>query len=430
MLYYSIVVGVVYIVQRKQILTLEAREQNLVKKLSGRNKDPNELEPLRSSASRSSLSDQQGNHGVGPLSCTPEGNGLSERQRLIQTGQITPFDTSTQLLAHSQTTTEINSTLPSRISPSTTLFVPSTDHSLNGDISLPLSTSQTSTLTDRQVGRRFDNVTASSLTGPSTLDSTPAWGVKRKRSSPTLQLSTDSFGGLFSDPSPATLPKTKRKRNSKSRNGKDKAESESNTPLQIDNENTPSYHTPITVVTGDTLQITSGLNSHGSDNSKPSSSHDSSPLDTIQLPITHSLETSRASLEDPTQVLEGSHSEILEDQSLLSNSLNGEDMNVEDWVPSLADFENFDSEESYESEYYTDDELGGGGENGRRSKKKLTLRPLSSDELESDDEDHLTSRKRKKGRGNKKRKKFCSISMKQRKHLDDGDEQLYRMRIW
>ena len=401
------------------------------------------MEPLQSSTSRSGLNEQPDNDNVGSLSSVLEGDWSSERQRLIQTGQITPFDTSTQLLDHSLklTTTEINSTLPSPLSPSATLFTPSTDHSVSGDNSLPLSTSQTSnsqTLTDRQVGRRLDNVTISSLAGSSNSDSTPAWGVKRKRSSPTLQLSTDSFDGLFSDPSPTTLPKTKKgkriSRIGKSRKGKDKAQSESidsnfyHTPSQSDNSSISSSQS--IVVTGDTLQAAPELNFHGADNSKSSSSHDSSPLDTSQLPSTHSLESlcpSSASLEDPTLILEGSSTEVIKDQSLLSNSPNKEDTNADNWVPSLADFENFDSEDSYESEYYTDEELG--GVNGRRPKKKVTLRPLSGDELESDDvDDHVTSRKRKKGRGSKKRKKFCGISMKQRKHLDDGDEQLYRMR--
>lgn len=368
-------------------------------------------------AGNSSLSEQQSNGEIGSLSRVLEVDGLSERQRLIQTGQITPFDTAhPQLPAHSSnlTTTETISTLSPHPSPLTTSSTLPSDHLLNGNSSLLSSTSNKShSQSDSHLGGRYDNLTLSSLVGPSASDSTTTWGVKRKRPSPTLQLSNDSFDGLFSDPSPVTPPKTKQKRNSKrtSHKGKKKAQNDSTTnspTVSLVDESSPPSHP---IVSCDTPQTTSNFNSEtlGGDTSTANSSHDNAHLNGS---------SSQASLGDTVL--------ITEDQSFLPNSLNGEDedMNADEWVPSIEEFENFDSEESYESEYYTDDELG-----GRRSKKKLILRPLSSDDLESDDEDHVTCRKRKKGHGNKKRKKFCRVTMKQRKHLDDGDEELYRMRI-
>ncbi len=96
---------------------------------------------------------------------------------------------------------------------------------------------------------------------------------------------------------------------------------------------------------------------------------------------------------------------------------------MEEWMPTIQELENFDSEESAESEYFTDDELGGG-----RPKPKRLLRALSSDDMDSGDEG-ISSRKRKKGRGSGRGKRACADSADQRKHLDDGDEQLYKMRI-
>ncbi len=97
--------------------------------------------------------------------------------------------------------------------------------------------------------------------------------------------------------------------------------------------------------------------------------------------------------------------------------------NMEDWMPTIEELEKFDSEESYESDYFTDDELGtGGGVSKPKPKRKRTLRPLSSDDLDSGDD-----KKRKRGQGSRRGKRYCREQ--QRNHLDDGDEQLYKMRI-
>lgn len=90
-----------------------------------------------------------------------------------------------------------------------------------------------------------------------------------------------------------------------------------------------------------------------------------------------------------------------------------------DWVPSEGE-----GEESGESEYFTDEELGGEGvggvrrERGRRGKKRK-LRELSSDD---ESEDELMSYRRRY-------KRRMTSAVRLGKHQDDGDEELYRMRI-
>lgn len=425
-------------IQRKQIQALEAREEKVLKKLSGRNQD--ETEP--------NVSVQEGsNKEMKSISLALQEHEQSECQRLIQTGQITPFDKTSKYPFSSKDNThtdEINQSSPltnvESASPHMTDSLPNsaTDHFTTGNHT-----------------RRLSRVTADSLAGPSTSSTTPVWGVKRKRPSPTLQLSTDNFDGLFSEPSP---PVTKRKRNSKhggkSLKGKDKAAIQSNQqskliPSDLYGCNEIPSSAPAKRISDDPTQLSLDLkcmssSSQGALNVDPlphsnstateSFSHgdtlphnvsglpddDSSCVD--PLPTTGSV----AAKNEPGADLPEDASveyDLLEDLSMLSSSFNGEDINTDDyWLPSIAELENFDSDESYESEYYTDDELG--PVNEIHSKKKKTLRPLSSDEVESDDAN--SKRKKGKGRG-KKWKKYGSGKWK--KHLDDGDEELYRRRI-
>lgn len=256
----------------------------------------------------------------------------TERQRLIQTGLITPFDK----------TPEATPTLtlpPDVTTPSTT------DH-------------HSSSIT----GSRLDSITPDSLVGPVNSDIT--WGVKQPRPSPTLQLSNDNFDGLFSDLSASTT-KLAKKRSGKSSKGKD------------------------SMVT---------------DQPHPSHSSNSSLLIPSIPANDHTTET------DDVMI-----SQAKAEPDFLGNQ------DIEDWIPTIEELENFDSEDSYgASDYYTDEELG-----VSKPKRKRALRPLSSDDLESEDE---CSRPRKKkgcvsGRGKRYGNKQES------KHLDDGDEQLYRMRM-
>lgn len=86
----------------------------------------------------------------------------------------------------------------------------------------------------------------------------------------------------------------------------------------------------------------------------------------------------------------------------------------EDWIPSLAQFMEPDSSSS-ESEYLTDDDMG-----ETRAKKGKRMRELS--DLSSDEPEGTGSRKR--GKGRRKRKKQMTA-----KYNDDGDEDVYRLRM-
>ena len=88
------------------------------------------------------------------------------------------------------------------------------------------------------------------------------------------------------------------------------------------------------------------------------------------------------------------------------------------WVPTAADLEpEPHSSSSAESEYYTDDELGleeSGSKVTRKRKKKL--RDLSSEDSD-EDLDHMIRKKRRRG------------SRMANRYQDDGDEELYRLRM-
>ena len=90
------------------------------------------------------------------------------------------------------------------------------------------------------------------------------------------------------------------------------------------------------------------------------------------------------------------------------------DLEESSWLPSLEDLLDdgeSSSQLSSESEYFTDEELG-----EVKRKKKKRLRELSSDGLS--DEDELQPKR-------KKRKRRADHS----RYHDDGDEELYRLRI-
>lgn len=119
----------------------------------------------------------------------------------------------------------------------------------------------------------------------------------------------------------------------------------------------------------------------------------------------------------PNKEMTSSHVHIDEQSTrpdvLEQDHENGECDN-EEWMPNEAELEMFESEmlSSSDSEYITDDEMG-----TPQKKKKKRLRELSSDEDE--DKDHVTSK-----RCVRKHK------LKRRHYQDDGDDELFRMRIW
>ena len=360
-----------HIPQRKQITSLQAREQSLLRRLSGKEDPLSSAQPLDQAQNR---------------------EGLSERQRLIQTGQITPFDTQpdSNHTASSQHQSSIESL---------------TQHE-QSSASTPSHTS----LVTVTHGNRLDNVTIDSLVGPSNSDSTPTWGVKKKHPSPTIQLSNESFDGLFSQPPPSKTVNKSEAKSGKSRKGKDKAKSSHSKRASPPSNNIQSTrcHSPngsSSLSSASSLHNTSATpTANGESSMDEHSTHHTPRFSDVGGQFSGNHDDSQTSINDHTP-------------------LNGEGV-AEEWLPSIEELENFDSEESYESEYYTDDELGGAIP---QRKKMQVLRPLSSDDLGSEDDDHVTSRKRKKGRG--RSKKYSRDSMDQKKHLDDGDEQLYRMRV-
>ena len=86
----------------------------------------------------------------------------------------------------------------------------------------------------------------------------------------------------------------------------------------------------------------------------------------------------------------------------------------DEWMPDASELAQFESEtwSSSDSEYLTDDEMGS------PRKKRKRLRDLSSDEEDKLD-CHVTSK-----RYSRKRKK------KNKHYLDDGDDEMFRLRMW
>lgn len=256
--------------KRKQLESLEVRERGVLKRItSGESFEEGE-------------ENEEGSHDVSfglPLSM--EGGKVTEEQRLIQTGHLTPFG------GHVH------------------------DDANNADSASPSS-----------LGK--DEFTSSSSGSGAVVKATPS-----------IQLSSDSFDGLFSD---AVSAKSQKKVTSLKNKTKNKR----------------------------------------SDREKVSS--------TVQ-------ETQSGDLEPRLE--------------------NGEWDN-EEWMPDEAELALFESEmlSSSDSEYLTDDEMG-----SPKKKKQKRLRQLSSDEDEVEDS-HVTSKRR--GRKGK---------VKQRHYQDDGDDELYRLRI-
>ena len=268
--------------KRKQLESLEVRERNVLKRIS-------------SGEGEIANGDEEGDETGGDMSfglpLSMEGGRVTEEQRLIQTGQLTPFGGQ----VHDTAITQSNS--------------------------LPTAASSNS-------------LPPTSIT-PNPLPVSPS-----VKPTPTIQLSNDSFDGLFSD-TIVTIPKKKTSAKNKS-----------------------------------------------SDKKGSTSSH----MDSQSALSTHEIQDQSSNLE---QGMENGESE---------------------WMPDEAELALFESEmqSSSDSEYVTDDEMG----TTQKKKKKQVLRELSSDE---DDvvACHVTS----KGRGRK--------TKKQRRHYqDDGDDELFRLRMW
>ena len=243
-----------------------------------------------------------------PLSM--EGGRVSEEQRLIQTGQLTPFGGQVQDTATCSSSQSTSSTDSSEIA--------------------ELSTSS--------------NSLPSTSATPNSLPVTPSEPVSK--ATPTIQLSNDSFDGLFSD----------------------------------------------TVIT------------------KPKKISTSVKSKSCEKKVDKG--TTNSNIDDQSTLAE---QDVTAQSSSLERSIENGEYDNEEWMPDEAELAMFESEmlSSSESEYLTDDEMG-----TPRKKKRKQLRELSSDE---DDviRDHVTS----KGRGKKRKGK-------RRHYQDDGDDELFRLRMW
>jgi hypothetical protein len=284
--------------KRKQLESLEVRERTVLKRITS-----GDSEDAYGGGGGEGGKEGEGDGGDVSfgLPLAMEGGRVTDEQRLIQTGHLTPFGGQVQDASGQQSSTSSTSSLGTATSSN----------------SLP-STSAT----------------------PNSLPVTPSAKV-----TPTIQLSNDSFDGLFSD---AVVTKPKKKSTKKSKS----PEKNSDTNSPVEDRGTPSAQ------------------------------------------------------------------EIVAQSSNLERSMENGEYDNEEWMPDEAELALFESEmlSSSESDYLTDDEMG--TPQKKKKRKQRVLRELSSDE---DDVigDHVTS----KGRGRKRRGK-------QKHYQDDGDDELYRLRMW
>ena len=287
--------------KRKQLESLEVRERTVLKRItSGESEDAYGEEGAEGEGEGTG-----GDMSFG-LPLAMEGGRVTDEQRLIQTGQLTPFGGKVQ----------------------DTAGQPSSSTSSSVTVELPTAS----------------NSLPSSSATPNSLPVTPS-----ATATPTIQLSNDSFDGLFSD---TVITKPKKKSTSKKSKSPEKK--------------------------GDIGATNS--NSHVDDQGALSMQ------------------------------------EIITQSGSLEQGMENGGYDNEEWMPDEAELAMFESEmlSSSESEYLTDDEMG---TPQKKKRKQKVLRELSSDE--DDIGDHVTS----KGRGRKRKGK--------RKHYqDDGDDELYRLRIW
>lgn len=292
--------------KRKQLESLEVRERTVLKRItSGESEDGY---------------GEEGEEGAGGdmsfgLPLAMEGGRVTEEQRLIQTGHLTPFGGQVAQDTAGQSSSSSSSSFASS----------------SETVNVEYPTSSISSLPST-------SATPNSL--PVTLNSAKVI--------PTLQLSNDSFDGLFSD---TVITKPKKKPTSKKSKSPEK---------KGDNETTNSN--------------------------------------------------------DDQEAL--SAQEVIAPSSKLEWGMENGEYDNEEWMPDEAELAMFESEmlsSSSESEYLTDDEMG--TPQKMKKRKHRVLRELSSDE---DDiiGDHVAS----KGHGRKRKGK-------QKHYLDDGDDELYRLRI-
>ena len=284
------------------------------------------------------------------------GEQSSEQQRLIQTGQITPFGGRVEEATLDEGTTDSlrqTSDLTSEPAP--------VEHPPMEPISSCSSNSQE---TDSLSSSSFqsDRTCSSQAVDPNR-HSKDVNSTVEEEGKGHLQLSSDGFDGLFAEVKPAPSPAPLKKK-------------------------------------------TGGVKSESSGKGKQR----------IKLAI-----AGASGVQEESVSVLGLQKKALEAGSESWESLSdGLGPDGGEWVPSEGEEE----EESGESEYFTDEDLGGEGVGGvRRGRdrrgRKRKLRELSSD---SESEDDLMSYRRRC-------KRRIASAVRLGKHQDDGDEELYRMRI-
>lgn len=320
--------------QRQHLQQLKAREQQVLRKLSGEAGE-----------------DEDGNK-KGP---TPRDVAFGiplggDRDVLVQKGLITPFGSS--------------------VSGEASSVAPSTE----GEHATPSFDGDTSVTSSLTPGRSNGVNELAACHGPSStavgrLKTTSGEDESRSSTPGRLQLSSDSFDGLFSDL--PLLPRARKKGQEEDvgkgkGKGKGKAKADPKALLE--------------------KTISSAAKGGGSDGITSFSQGD------VQ-------ETAR----------------LADDSSFDSrdSSVRGASKCSDEYTPTPSDLE---EEVSGSSEYTTDEELGGVTFKGKRRRRKRRLRDLSGDE----NEDNL----------------ICTDVPKRRRSLrhrgrfqDDGEEELYRMRI-
>lgn len=288
------------------------------------------------------------------------GEQSSEQQRLIQMGQITPFGGRVEEATLDEGTVDSLRQMSGLTSVKAAKLAP-VEHPPTEPISSCSSNSQE---TDSLSSSSFqsDRTCSSQAVDPN-MHSKDVNSTVEEEEKGHLRLSSDSFDGLFAEVKPAPSPATLKKK-------------------------------------------TGGGKSESSGKGKQR----------IKLAIAEASGVQ----EESVSVL-GLQKKALEAGSESWESLSdGLGPDGGEWVPSEGEEE----EESGESEYFTDEDLGGEGVGGvRRGRdrrgRKRKLRELSSD---SESEDDLMSYRRRC-------KRRIASAVRLGKHQDDGDEELYRMRI-
>ena len=374
------------------------------------------------------------------------GNQSSEQQRLIQTGQLTPFGGRVEETTPGDGTTDTLSKTPVELISgecSVTGPIPSCSASAGDFHEADITSSSNSPPSSVHTDGSF--AIAETLTLSKHV--TPRQGKIGSQGRGLLKLSTDSFDGLFADPV-SSLPATQSVKKSggklenggKSRKGKERVKpTQQGGSTSVLRSHKKVADSEVWESLSEGLSLTGPTPNGGGWMPSVVEEGESGETDSRDwMPsVVEEWESGETDGGDwlPSVVEEGESGETNSGDWLPSTVEEGESgetdggawmpSTVEEgesgetdggtWMPSMVE-----EEESEESEYYTDEELGGEGVSGveGKSRRKRNLRELSSD----DSDGELL------GYG-RRCKRLVSSAVRLGKHQDDGDEELYRMRI-